>query len=117
MYFFAIFHFFSVTFLPAARKIIYIDTNNNSHQIVQKIVDKKDNFSFSSMLFACRNLLLIAKKIKKSLSSFEDEITVDDRAEKKLSAFIRPKRFIEKKGGPFDQIKNLSKKIAVSKKR
>ena len=27
---FAIFHFFSVTFLPVARKKIYIDTNNNS---------------------------------------------------------------------------------------
>ena len=75
MYFFAIFHFFSVSFLPVARKKIYIDTNNNSHQIVQSIVDK-DNFSFSSMLFACRNLLLIAKK---SLSSFEDEITVEDK--------------------------------------
>ena len=61
--FFAIFHFFSVTFLPVARKKIYIDTNNNSHQIVQSIVDKKDNFPFSFMLFACRNLLLIAKKI------------------------------------------------------
>ena len=32
--------------------------------------------SFSSMLFAFRNLLLIAKK---SLSSFEDEITVEDK--------------------------------------
>ena len=59
--FFGIFHFFSVTFCQWLGKI-YIDTNN-SHQIVQSIVDKKDNFSFSSMLFACRDLLLIAKKI------------------------------------------------------
>ena len=35
VYFFAIFHFFTDTFLPVARKKISIDTNNNSHQIVQ----------------------------------------------------------------------------------
>ena len=60
--FFLQFFTFSVTFLPVARKKIYIDTNNNSPQIALKIVDKKDNFSFSYMLFACPNLLLIAKK-------------------------------------------------------
>ena len=56
------FTFFSYFFASGSEKI-YIDTNNNSHQMFQSIVDKKDNFSFSCMLFACRNLLLIAKKI------------------------------------------------------
>ena len=34
MYFLQFFIFFSFIFLPVARKKIYIDTNNNSHQIV-----------------------------------------------------------------------------------
>ena len=49
-----------------------METNNNSPQIVQYIVDKKEKLLFSYMLFAFRNFLLIAKK---SRSSFEDEIT------------------------------------------
>ena len=44
------------------RETNYIDTNNNSPQIVQSIVDEKDKFSFSYMLFAFRNFLLIVKK-------------------------------------------------------
>ena len=63
MFFFVQFFTFFRYFFASGSEKIYIDTNNNSHQIVQSIVDKKDNFSFSSMLFACRNLLLIAKKI------------------------------------------------------
>ena len=34
-YLFANFHFFLVTFLPVVRKTNYIDTNNNSPQVVQ----------------------------------------------------------------------------------
>ena len=33
--FFANLHFFLVTFLPVVRKTNYIDTNNNSPQVVQ----------------------------------------------------------------------------------
>ena len=33
--FFANFHFFLITFLPVVRKTNYIDTNNNSPQVVQ----------------------------------------------------------------------------------
>ena len=34
-YLFAIFRHFLVTYLPVVRKINYIDTNNNSPQVVQ----------------------------------------------------------------------------------
>ena len=58
---------------------MYIDTNNDSPQLVQWIVDEKDKFSFSYYHFAFRNFLSIEKK---SLSSFEDEITVDVKTAK-----------------------------------
>ena len=38
-YFFANFDFFLVTFLPVVRKTNYIDTNNNSPQVVHQVVD------------------------------------------------------------------------------
>ena len=69
---FCTFSLFPVTFLPVVRKTNYIDTNNDSPQIVQYIVDKKDKLSFSYMLSAFRNFLLI---LKKKLCSFENEIT------------------------------------------
>ena len=60
MYFILNFHFFSVTFLLVARKksiLTQITIHTKLSNFVQ-IVDKKDNFSFSSMLFGCRNLFL-----------------------------------------------------------
>ena len=53
------------------QKTNYIDSNNNSPQIVQLIVDEKNKLSFSYMLFVFRIFI----DVKKSLSSCEDEIT------------------------------------------
>ena len=58
---FAIFHFFSVTFLPVARKKsiltqITIHTRQSNRLSIRKTIFRFPPF------FACRNLLLIAKK-------------------------------------------------------